>query len=79
MLERAESYIHKEIKVALERQDRFDEGERFLIPAILECRAGLGRLGRLQSVDLTARDGMERLAKEILEDWQKRRSRLRTT
>lgn len=79
MLERAESYIHKEIKVALERQDRFDEGERFLIPAVLQGRAGLDRLGHLQSVDLTARDGVERLVKELLEDWHKRKSRSRTT
>jgi hypothetical protein len=79
MLDRAESYIHKEIKIALERQDRFDAGERFLIPAILQGRAGLERLSRLQSVDLTARDGVERLVKEILEDWAKRRSRSRTT
>lgn len=77
MLARAESYIHKEIKVALERQDRFDEGDRFLIPAILQGEAGLERLGRLQYIDLTVNDGLKRLAKEILEDWHKRRTRFR--
>lgn len=75
MLERAESYIHKEITVALARQDRFDQGIRFVIPAMLHGRAGLERLSRLQFIDLTERDGVERLAKEILEDWHKRRRR----
>jgi hypothetical protein len=75
MLERAESYIHKEITVALARQARFDQGIRFVIPAMLQGIAGLERLSRLQCIDLTERDGVERLAKEILEDWHYRRRR----
>ncbi len=75
MLERPESYIHKEIKEALERQDRFDEGERFLIPAILEPCPGLERLSDLNRVELTTREGIDRLAQEIQADWDMRQSR----
>jgi hypothetical protein len=77
MLQRPESYIHKEIKEALERQDRFDQGERFLIPAILEACPGLERLSHLHRVDLTSSDGVQRLAVEIQSDWNKRQSRFR--
>lgn len=75
MLQRHETYIHKEIAVALERQLRFDEGIRFLIPAILEPCDGLERLNHLQRIDLTSPEGLERLAREILEDWQLRQRR----
>lgn len=77
MLQRPESYIHKEIKEALERQDRFDQRERFLIPAILEPCAGLERLSLLHRSDLTSSESVERLAKEIQADWNTRQSRLR--
>ena len=77
MLQRPETYIHKEIKEALERQDRFDEGERFLIPVILEPCAGLERLRHLHRVDLTTRESVVRLAREIQADWNKRQSRFR--
>jgi len=75
MLHRSESYIHKEIKEALARQDLFDQDQRFLIPAILEPNAGLERLKYLQSADLTSDEGLRRLAKEIRDDWGRRRSR----
>lgn len=75
MLQRPEAYIHKEIAVALERQDRFDEGIPFLIPAILEPCAGLERLNHLQRADLTSPGGLDRLAQEILEDWRQRQRR----
>jgi hypothetical protein len=77
MLLRAETYIHKEIKEALERQDRFDQGEHFLIPAILEPCAGMERLNHLHLVDLTTREAVDRLAGEIQADWNKRQSRSR--
>jgi hypothetical protein len=77
MLARAESYLHKEIKEALERQDRFDVGERFVIPAILEPSAGLERLNHLNRADLTTSGGLERLVQQIQADWSKRQTRRR--
>ncbi len=76
MLQRPESYLHKEIKVALERQDWFDQGERFLIPAILQPCTGLDRLSHLHQVDVSISDGLRGLAKEIHQDWERRQSRL---
>ena len=79
MLERPETYLHKEIKEALKRQDWFDQGERFLIPAILKTCAGFDRLSHLQRVDVTTREGIRRLAEEIQQDWNHRQSRIRGT
>ncbi len=75
MLERAETYIHTEIAEALERQKRFDQGERFLIPAILEPCDGLERLSHLHREDLTKGDGVGRLAETIQRDWVGRQTR----
>ena len=75
MLQRPETYIHTEIHEALQRQKRFDQGERFLIPAILEPCAGLERLNHLHRVDLTTREAVDHLAGEMLADWNKRQIR----
>lgn len=76
MLQRPESYLHKEIKVAMERQDWFDQGERFLIPAILQPCKGLDRLSHLHQVDLSSGEGIPGLAKDIHQDWKRRQSRV---
>ncbi len=76
MLQRPESYLHKEVKVALERQDWFDQGERFLIPAILQPCKGLDRLSHLHQVDLSNGEGIRGLAKDIHQDWNRRQSRV---
>ncbi|HEY3302416.1 MAG TPA: toll/interleukin-1 receptor domain-containing protein [Candidatus Binatia bacterium] len=77
MLSKPRSYIHKEIAEALERQKEFDEGESFLIPAILEGSLGLERLDKLQRVELTDPHGLERLASHIQANWVKRQNRIR--
>jgi len=79
MLQRPESYLHKEIKVAMERQDWFDQGERFLIPAILQPCKGLDRLSHLHQVDLLIGEGIRGLAKDIHQDWKRRQSRAQRT
>lgn len=76
MLQRPESYLHKEIKVAMERQDWFDQGERFLIPAILQPCKGLDRLSHLHQVDLSSGEGIHGMAKDIHQDWKRRQSRV---
>lgn len=75
MLQRAECYLHKEIHQALERQKRFDEGERFLVPALLQACQGLSRLNDLHSIDLTTQEGITKLIKDILADWPRRQKR----
>lgn len=75
LIERPESYIHKEITEALERQRGFEPGMLFLIPAILEPCVGLERLSHLHRADLTSSEGLQRLAQEIQGDWNRRQSR----
>lgn len=77
LAERVESYCYKEIKTALERQASFAEGIRFVIPLQLDADVLLPELTRLQSVDLTAPQGLQELAQAIQEDWS-RRGRRRT-
>lgn len=77
MLGKVESYFHKEINEALERQKGFDEGFRFVIPAQLEHGVLLEKLAHLHTVDLTLPQGLKELADTILEDWN-RRGRQRT-
>jgi TIR domain/SIR2-like domain len=77
MLQRVETYVHKEIKVALERQDRFDQGACFLIPAILEPCPGLEGLSHLHRADVTTAQGLEQLAQEFHSDWTRRQRRNR--
>jgi hypothetical protein len=74
MLSRDESYLYEEIGAALERQKRFRPGRPFVIPAILERCDPLEQLSRLNLADLTTEPGIERLAKEILEDWAGRQA-----
>jgi hypothetical protein len=77
LAERVESYCYKEIKTALERQESFAEGIRFLIPLQLDADVLLPELTRLHSVNLTAPGGIQELAQAIQEDWS-RRGRRRT-
>ncbi len=74
MVSRDESYLYEEIDAALERQKRFRPGRPFLIPAILERCDPLEELNHLNLADLTTQPGIERLAKEILEDWAGRQA-----
>lgn len=71
MAARKESYFHTEIKVALDRQNKFAQGARFLVPAHLQEGCLLDELAHLQSVDLSRPDGIEQLARSILEDWSR--------
>ncbi len=72
MLEKVESYFHKEINAALERQQGFAEGFRFVIPVQLERGAVLDKLSHLHSLELMAPQGVQELAQAIQEDWNRR-------
>ncbi|MFO1430347.1 MAG: toll/interleukin-1 receptor domain-containing protein [Candidatus Competibacteraceae bacterium] len=69
---RVESYCYKEITTALERQASFAQGMRFVIPVQLDAGILLPELERLQSVDITAPQGLQELVKTIQEDWSRR-------
>ena len=75
MMGQIESYFHKEIALALERQGRFAEGFRFVLPAILAPCAGLDKLAAWNATDLTAPQGIQDLAEAISQDWQQRRTK----
>ncbi len=64
------------MKVALERNKKFDEGYKFVIPCLLEPCVGLTQLKDLHNADLVPPHGVPELTKTIQMDWQKRRSSL---
>lgn len=72
LAERVESYCYREIRTALERQDSFKEGVRFVIPLQLDSGILLPELTELQSVDLTVAQGVQELVQTIQEDWNRR-------
>jgi hypothetical protein len=72
MIARVESYVHIEIKAALERQDRFSENFKFVIPVFLENSGKLEKLSHLQYVDLGKAGGIDDLVQVIRDDWQAR-------
>lgn len=71
---RAESYVYKEVRIALERQQHFATGYRFIVPTILDDAAGLDVLGALQFVDLSEENGIDRLVDTVMQDWRRRNS-----
>jgi hypothetical protein len=76
MLDKPESYFWREINFALERQNDFGPGFRFIIPVLLEAHPELplSNLRDLHRIDLTAPDGVDALAQTIMDDWRKRRT-----
>ena len=68
---RIESYVHKEIKDALARQERMASGIRFVIPAKIDDCKDFPELTHLHIIDLR-RDGVAALATTIKEDWARR-------
>ena len=62
-------YVNKEIRLALKRREHYRFPRIFLIPTIIDSeRSVLGELKDLQSVDLTATDGIDNLVKTIYRD-----------
>jgi hypothetical protein len=76
MLDKAEGYFWTEVRLALERQNGFGPGFRFVIPVLFEFHPNLPlqNFSQLHLLDLTVPDGIDALAQAILEDWQKRQS-----
>ncbi|MFK8017827.1 MAG: toll/interleukin-1 receptor domain-containing protein [Gammaproteobacteria bacterium] len=73
MVTKGESYLHKELKIALDRQSQFPGNEGFIWPVTLKPAGQFAELSKLHRRDVTSGDGVNRLAKELLDDWAQRR------
>lgn len=74
MVQKSESYFFREIQYALQRQNGFRPGVRFIIPTLLEQVEGLPleNLSHLHCIDLTQPEAIDELADSIKDDWQQR-------
>jgi hypothetical protein len=68
------SYFHKEIEIGLDVGREFGRGIRFVIPCLLEpCDLlPVFQEEKINSIDLTGKDGITPLVSAIKEDWEKR-------
>ncbi|MCP4264477.1 MAG: TIR domain-containing protein [Candidatus Brocadiaceae bacterium] len=79
MVSRNESYFYKEIKEALERNKRFSQEIRFIIPCMLKRCNPLSDLIGFNCIDLMKPDGIDELVQAIDEDWKTRSSKKKDT
>jgi hypothetical protein len=70
MQAQVESYVYKEIRIAIDRQQRFAEGNRFIIPVSLVPCDCLRELENLQVIELLSA-GVQDVASAIFEDWDR--------
>lgn len=71
-----ESFFHKEIRLALKREERFGEGFCFVIPIRIEECDLLENLKHIQTKDVFDEDGINTVIRHIKEDYQKRGNRV---
>jgi hypothetical protein len=73
MVDRPEGYYRKEIKVALDRQSKFDETRyKFIVPVQLGGAETMPELTALQTEfrDVASDEGVDALARTVREDWE---------
>ena len=75
MTTKLESYFNKEIRLALERQNYFRPGIRFIVPTKVEDCPLLEELEHLQTIDLSNKENAEELISTIKRDQQRRKRR----
>lgn len=73
MSAKLESYFHKEIKLALERQDKFKSGIRFIIPVQIEECPRIEELDHLHSIDLSQKEHIANLITTLERDQERRK------
>jgi hypothetical protein len=71
-----EGYVNKEINMALDRQESFRRGIRFIIPVRIDDSPLLEELEHLHTIDLSARENVGELIKTIRRDQMKRKGDL---
>lgn len=69
MVSKGESYLHAELEEAQKRQSRFPGNEGFIWPLTLRPGAKFDELSDIHRRDVTTDDGVQRLARELLEHW----------
>lgn len=75
LAKKVEGYVNKEINMALDRQDKFRRGIRFIIPVKIYDDPLLEELEHLHTVDLTDEANMKELIDTIQRDFEKRKNR----
>ncbi len=73
LAQRSFSYVHKEIEYARDRQAMAAETVRYLFPILLDDSSPLERLRDIQSMKVHEEADLDRLAKLIKRDFQRRR------
>ncbi|MCO4774277.1 MAG: toll/interleukin-1 receptor domain-containing protein, partial [Deltaproteobacteria bacterium] len=73
LAQRAFSYVHKEIKYARDRQTMAAETVRYMVPLLLDDVAPMDKLSDIQSMKMHGDDDLDRLAKIIKRDFQRRK------
>ncbi|NIM17537.1 MAG: TIR domain-containing protein [Candidatus Aminicenantes bacterium] len=74
MIAKVESYVFKEINCALERQSKFQDMFRFIIPVIIDGSPLLKKLESIQSIKISDKENIENLISTIRSDFEKRRT-----
>ncbi|NIM11889.1 MAG: TIR domain-containing protein [Candidatus Aminicenantes bacterium] len=76
LVKKFEGYVIKEINMALDRQETFRRGIRFIIPVRIDDSPLLEELEHLHTIDLSARENVGELIKTIRRDQMKRKGDL---
>ena len=69
---KVEGYVNREILCAMERQERFRKGARFIIPVEIDADSKLDELKEIQGIDCRDDAGFDKLVKTIVRDRQMR-------
>ena len=72
MTTKLESYFNKEIRLALERQNYFRPGIRFIVPTKVEDCSLVEELEHLQTIDLSDKENIKKLISTLKKDQQRR-------
>jgi len=75
LVERFESYFHKEVELALKRQQEFRSDTRFIIPVKIEECHLLQAVDNFQTIDIRNRKNIDELVRVITLDYQQRNER----
>ncbi|NIM10752.1 MAG: TIR domain-containing protein [Candidatus Aminicenantes bacterium] len=73
LLKKFEGYVNKEINLALDRQDEFRRGIRFIIPIKIDDCPILEELEHLHTIDFSVADNIEEVVKTIRRDQTRRK------
>ena len=73
LAKKIKGYVNKEINMALDRQDEFQKGIRFIIPTKIEECDLREELEHLHTIDLSGKQNVDLLIKTIRRDYNQKR------